>query len=57
MRAILRHFINDVNYSSNNSILNSKPDTALFFEVEFKGVGSSGTRTENFLRRAMLGYQ
>ncbi len=27
-----------------------------FFELEFKGVGSTGTRTENYLRRAMLGY-
>lgn len=56
VRTVLRRYINDVNYSANNTIFSSKPDTALFFEVEFKGIGSSGKRTENYLRRAMLGY-
>ncbi len=30
---------------------------ALYFEVEFKGVGSLGQKTGDFLRRAILGYQ
>ncbi len=30
---------------------------ALYFEVEFKGVGSIGQKTGDFLRRAILGYQ
>lgn len=29
----------------------------LYFEVEFKGVGSIGQKTGDFLRRAILGYQ
>ena len=30
---------------------------ALYFELEFKGVGSVGQKTGDFLRRAILGYQ
>lgn len=32
-------------------------DKALFFEIEFKGVGAFGQRTEDFLTRAVRGYQ
>ena len=32
-------------------------DKAVYFEVEFKGVGSFGEKTEDFLRRAILGYR
>lgn len=32
-------------------------DTALYFELEFKGVGSIGQKTDGFLRRGILGYQ
>ena len=32
-------------------------DNALYFEVEFKGVGSVGQQAGDFLRRAILGYQ
>ncbi|MEP6940018.1 MAG: LPS assembly protein LptD, partial [Rudaea sp.] len=56
-RIVERRFINDVTYGLNNTLLNAKPTNVLFFEIEFKGIGSSGQRTENFLRRAMLGYQ
>ena len=56
-RLVERRFINNVTYGSNNTILDAKPSNVLFFEIEFKGIGSSGQRTENFLRRAMLGYQ
>jgi len=31
-------------------------DTGVYCELEFKGIGATGTRTENYLRRAMLGY-
>lgn len=34
-----------------------KASNGVYFEVEFKGLGSTGTRTGNFLRRAILGYQ
>ena len=49
MRAMIRHYVNIVG--------TSKADTAFYFEIEFKGIGNSGTRTENYLRRAMLGYE
>ena len=48
-RVLLRHYVNVVGAST--------ADTALYFELEFKGIGSTGTRTENYLRRTMLGYQ
>jgi LPS-assembly protein len=32
-------------------------DNAVYFELEFKGVGSIGQKTDDFLRRAILGYQ
>jgi len=32
-------------------------DTALYFEIEFKGVGSIGQDTGDFLRRGILGYR
>jgi LPS-assembly protein len=47
-RFLVRHYVNIVGAST--------ADTAVYFELEFKGVGSSGTRTENYLRRTMLGY-
>jgi LPS-assembly protein len=47
-RFLVRHYVNVVGAST--------ADTAVYFEIEFKGVGSSGTRTENYLRRTMLGY-
>ena len=48
-RVLGRHYVNVVGAT--------KADNALYFEIEFKGLGSSGTRTENYLRRTMLGYQ
>lgn len=32
-------------------------DKALYFELEFKGVGSIGQKTDDFLRRGILGFQ
>jgi LPS-assembly protein len=49
LRVLARRYI--------NSIGQLHADTGLYFEIEFKGLGSSGTRTENFLRRAILGYE
>jgi LPS-assembly protein len=48
LRMLVRHYVNLVGSST--------ADTALYFELEFKGVGGTGNRTENYLRRAMLGY-
>ena len=47
-RVLIRHYVNVVGAST--------ADTAIYFELEFKGIGSTGTRTENYLRRTMLGY-
>ncbi len=49
MRFLLRRYI--------NAIGQIKPNTGLYFEVEFKGLAGTGTRTESFLRRAILGYE
>src|SRR5947199_7247393 len=56
-RVVMRRFINNITYGAFNTVTNARPSNSVFFEVEFKGIGSSGRRTENFLRRAMLGYQ
>jgi LPS-assembly protein len=47
-RVLVRHYVNVVGSST--------ATTAIYFEFEFKGIGSTGTRTENYLRRTMLGY-
>lgn len=47
-RVIARHWIHNVEGNSDN---------AIYFEVEFKGVGSVGQKTDTFLRRGILGYQ
>ena len=49
MRVLVRRYINVIGQI--------KANTGLYFEVEFKGLAASGTRTENFLRRAILGYE
>ncbi|MBU6198938.1 MAG: LPS assembly protein LptD [Xanthomonadaceae bacterium] len=49
MRVLVRRYINVIGQL--------KPSNGVYFELEFKGLGSTGTRTENFLRRAILGYQ
>ena len=49
VRVLVRRYI--------NAIGQLHPDTGLYFELEFKGLGSTGSRTENFLRRAILGYE
>lgn len=47
-RVLARHYVHNVERDSTN---------ALYFELEFKGVGSIGQRTGDFLRRAVRGYQ
>ena len=49
MRVLLRRYINVIGQL--------KPSNGVYFELEFKGLGNTGTRTGNFLRRAILGYQ
>jgi len=49
MRVLVRRYVNTVG-SVNTS-------TGVYFELEFKGIGNTGTRTESFLRRAILGYE
>lgn len=60
MRLVARRWLNNVSNTLNGGVYlpdNVKAETTAFFEVEFKGIGSSGQRTENFLRHAILGYQ
>lgn len=47
-RVIARHWINSIEGAADN---------AVYVEVEFKGVGSVGQKTDTFLRRGILGYQ
>lgn len=49
MRVLVRRYINVIGQL--------KPSNGVYFELEFKGLGNTGTRTGNFLRRAILGYQ
>ncbi len=59
-RLVIRHYLNDVQYAYNgvtNVISSAKPDNQVFLEIEFKGIGSTGNRTENYLRSAILGHQ
>jgi len=48
VRVLVRRYI--------SSIGQVQANTGLYFELEFKGIGNTGSRTENFLRRAILGY-
>jgi len=48
LRLLARNWIRNVEGQS---------DTALYFELEFKGVGSIGQKTDSFLHNAILGYQ
>jgi LPS-assembly protein len=49
LRVVARRYINAIGqvHASNG----------LYFELEFKGLGNTGTRTGDFLRRAILGYE
>lgn len=47
-RVLARHWIRDAEGNA---------DDAIYFEMELKGLGSVGQKTDSFLRRAILGYQ
>lgn len=47
-RILARHYVHNIQRESTN---------ALYFEVEFKGIGSVGQKAGDFLRHAILGYQ
>lgn len=47
-RLLARHWVRNVLGESDN---------ALYFEIELKGLGAVGQKTDSFLRRAILGYQ
>ena len=47
-RVLARRYVRNVEGQANS---------ALYFELEFKGLGSVGQRTDDFLRRAILGYR
>jgi LPS-assembly protein len=47
-RILGRHYVRNVEGESSNG---------LYFELELKGLGAFGQRTEDFLRRAILGYR
>jgi LPS-assembly protein len=48
VRLLGRHYVYDYQGDSNSAIM---------FEIEFKGLGAYGERTGTFLRNAILGYQ
>ncbi|MFT3789691.1 MAG: LPS assembly protein LptD [Rudaea sp.] len=59
-RVVARRWLTNLsNFGVNGIIIPTdvKPETTLFVEVEFKGIGASGERTQNFLRNAILGYR
>jgi LPS-assembly protein len=47
-RVLFRHYVRNYQGDENN---------AIFFEVEFKGLGGYGEKTESFLHHAIMGYQ
>ncbi|HXS73931.1 MAG TPA: LPS assembly protein LptD [Rhodanobacteraceae bacterium] len=47
-RVLVRRYVRDFKGDVNN---------AIFFEVEFKGLGEYGQKTESFLQHSILGYQ
>ncbi len=47
-RVLARHWVRDAFGNTDN---------AIHLEIELKGIGSLGQRTDEFLRRAILGYQ
>jgi LPS-assembly protein len=53
VRVIGRHYVNTYNTINKNSSAN----TAIMFELQFKGLGSFNNQAEGLLRRGILGYQ
>ncbi|WP_049621256.1 LPS-assembly protein LptD [Frateuria defendens] len=52
-RVLERHYVNGYNYATTDTHTNN----AIMFELEFKGLGAFNSQTEDFLHRAILGYQ
>ena len=48
LRVLGRHYVRNIEGESNN---------ALYVELELKGLGAIGRKSEDFLRRAILGYR
>jgi LPS-assembly protein len=53
MRVIGRHYVDSYNYTVSHARTNS----AVMFELEFKGLGAFNGQLEDILRRGILGYQ
>lgn len=47
-RVLARQYVRDATGKASNG---------LYFEIEFKGIGAIGQKTDDFLRRGILGYQ
>lgn len=47
-RVLARHWVRTIE---------GEADNALYFEIEFKGLGSIGRKADDFLRRGILGYR
>jgi len=59
-RLVARRWLNNVSNPYNDAVYipnDVKAENTVFFEIEFKGIGATGQRTQNFLRHAILGYQ
>ncbi len=53
LRLIGRHYVNTYDYTTQLGSAN----TAVMFEIEFKGMGNFTGQSENILRNGILGYQ
>jgi len=53
LRLVGRHYVNTYDYSTQLGSAN----TAVMFEIEFKGMGNFTGQSENILRNGILGYQ
>ena len=53
LRLVGRHYVNTYNFSTTLGSAN----TAIMFEIEFKGMGGFTGQSENALRNGILGYQ
>ena len=48
-RFVFRDYINDINSDDRN--------TAFFIEIQLKGLGSFGNKTDNLLQESIIGYE
>lgn len=52
-----RHYVIGANSYGVTNLSTAATDNAVMFEVEFKGLGASGSRADELLRNGILGYQ